>query len=353
MADGMESSERAGAAARSLAGRPVQQAYFLEVPGTVSAKGLSVMSFTAVERMGDSYTVTIDLTHAEALERADYLNKDATFMIDPGDGSEPRKFCGCIARFSSTKTTKDFRGYQIVVEALVARLRLTRTSRIYQHQSAPQIIESILRRHELKGHQFSFRLRRKYPQHAFRFQHQLTDWSYIRLLMEQEGIYCYIAAGKFGDEVVFADDIDHYVYLPELKVPYREKSGLESGVEAVYGLQMHAETVPASFRVADYNPDHAYERLKADATSRARTPRPTVSRMCTARITWTRRGRNGKRGCVTRRRWRGRSSTRAKATCSHCGRRAFCAWRRLSRRRVRSPLGRRRTSPGRRRRTGR
>jgi type VI secretion system secreted protein VgrG len=265
MADGMESSERAGATARSLAGRPVQQAYFLEVPGTVSAKGLSVMSFTAVERMGDSYTVTIELTHAEALERADYLNKDATFMIDPGDGSEPRKFCGCIARFSSTKTTKDFRGYQIVVEALVARLRLTRTSRIYQHQSAPQIIESILRRHELKGHQFSFRLRRKYPQHAFRFQHQLTDWSYIRLLMEQEGIYCYIAAGKFGDEVVFADDIDHYVYLPELKVPYREKSGLESGVEAVYGLQMHAETVPASFRVADYNPDHAYERLKADA----------------------------------------------------------------------------------------
>jgi type VI secretion system secreted protein VgrG len=99
------------------------------------------------------------------------------------------------------KRRKDFTSYRIVVEAHIARLGLTRTSRIYQQQSAPQIIEAILRRHDFKGHQFSFKLRRKYPQHAFRFQYQIADWPYIHVLMEQEGIYSYIVPGKFGDVV--------------------------------------------------------------------------------------------------------------------------------------------------------
>ena len=71
---------------KGLTGR---QAYFLEVPGTASAADLSVVSFEAVERMGEPYTVTILLTHPLPLDRADYLGKDATFLIDPGDGTRP------------------------------------------------------------------------------------------------------------------------------------------------------------------------------------------------------------------------------------------------------------------------
>lgn len=247
---------------KALTGR---QAYFLEVPGTTSATALSVVSFEAVERMGEPYTVTIQLTHPLDLNRADFLGKEATFLIDPADGTEPRKFAGCILHFSKTRQTHDFCGYEIVVEPLIARLRLTRASRIYQHKTAPQIIEAILRRHGLKGHQFAFRLRRKYPQHRFRFQYQMSDWAYLRLLMEQEGLYSYFVPGKFGEMVVFGDDIDHYIYQPELRVPYRETAGLESGTEAVFDLKTHAQTVPESFVVADYNPDQSYERFKAEA----------------------------------------------------------------------------------------
>lgn len=216
------------------------------MPGTASAAALSVVSFEAVERIGETYTVTIQLTHPLELDRADYLNKDATFLIDAGDGSEPRKFVGCITRFSKTRQTRDFSGYEIVVEPLVARLKLTRASRIYQQQTAPQIIEAILRRHGPKGHQFAFKLRRKYAQHRFRMQYELSDLAYIRLLCEQEGLYFYFTPGKFGEMVVFGDDIDHYIYQPELHVPYRETAGLESGQEAVFSLKMHAKTIPES-----------------------------------------------------------------------------------------------------------
>lgn len=253
-----------GAYANSPKAMTGRQSYFLDVPAAKNASDLSVVSFEAVERIGEPYRIAIRLTHPDKLSRSDYLGRDAMFSIVPADAA-PRRFSGCITRFSKLKTTKDFSSYEIVVEAHVARLGLVRSNRIYQHQTAPQIIEAVLRRHDFKGHQFVFKLRREYPQHLFRMQYQITDLAYVQMLMQKEGIYCYIVEGKHGDQIVFGDDIDHYIYQPELKVPYRETTGLEAAVEAVFTLRSHAQTVPQSFAVADYNPDQAWERLRAEA----------------------------------------------------------------------------------------
>jgi type VI secretion system secreted protein VgrG len=251
-------------AAQAVTGR---QPYHLEVIGPAHGVALSVVAFEAVERLGEPYRITIELTHPQDLVRADYLGRDATFSIDAAHGTAPRKFCGCITGFSKRKATADFTAYQFVVEAHAARLRITRTSRIYQHKTGPEIIEAILRRHGLKGHQFRFKLRRNtYRTHAFRLQYDCSDWDYIKILMQQEGLYCYWTQGKFGDELIFGDDIDHYLYTPERLVPYRETAGLESsGAEAIFSLQTHARVVAQSVRVADYNPDAAWERIDGEA----------------------------------------------------------------------------------------
>ena len=97
-----------------LAASAGHQLYFLEVPGAANAQALSVVSFEAVERMGEPYRITLALTHPEALLKDDYLGKDAASTIAPADGTAPRKFCGCITRLSKTKTTRDFSAYQYV-----------------------------------------------------------------------------------------------------------------------------------------------------------------------------------------------------------------------------------------------
>jgi len=249
------------AIAKALTGR---QSYFVDVPGTANAAALSVVSCRIVERLGEPWRITVKLTHPDALARSDYLGKDATFTLAP-DGSEPRAFMGCITAFTHTKTARDLSTYRFVIEPHVARLDLTRSSRIFQQQTAPQIIEAILRRHGLKGYQFDFRLRRTYPTHAFRLQHQLSDWRYIRVLMEQEGLYSFFVPGKHGDVLVFADDIDHYLYQPALSLPYRESAGLETEHDAILSLRTAVHTVPQSIRVADYNPEQAWERFQAEA----------------------------------------------------------------------------------------
>jgi len=262
MADWLETTLERGT--RLVTGH---QPYRLEVIGPANGVALSVVSFDAVERMSEPYRITIELTHREDLARADYLGRDASFSINPIEGGEPRKWSGWISSFSKLKTTADFSSYRLVVEAHTAKLRLTTSTRIFQNKTAPEIIEEILRRHELRGHQFLFKLRRKsYAKHAFRMQYQQTDWDYIHLLMEKEGLYSYTVEGKHGDVQVFSDDVDGYLYEPQRTIAYRETAGLEaSGREAVFGLQTHTQTVPKSFLVADYNPANAWERIKGEA----------------------------------------------------------------------------------------
>ena len=107
-----------------------RQSHFLDVTGPANSRDLSVVSFNAVERMGEPYRITIELTHPERLARGDYLGRDAAFRIDPADGAGPRVFSGYITRFSRLKTTKDFNSYEVVVESHMARLGLVRASRV-------------------------------------------------------------------------------------------------------------------------------------------------------------------------------------------------------------------------------
>ena len=246
----------------ALAGR---QAYFLDVPGTYSALQLSVVEFCATEKMGAPNEVRIVATHPQQLSRADYLNRDAAFSIVPDDGIA-KKFSGYIERFSTIKTTKDFTKFEIVVKSHLGRLGAVTNTQIYQHQSTPDIIAAVMRRHGIRDHQMSFRLRNRYLKHLFHFQYKVDDLAYVQMLMQKSGIYSYIVETEYGDQVVFSDDIDHYLYDPQLVVAYREAAGLEAGgVEAITSLKTHTVTVPQSFLVADYNPEQAWERFRDSA----------------------------------------------------------------------------------------
>jgi type VI secretion system secreted protein VgrG len=251
---------------------PGRQAHFLEVPGTDSASALSVVSFDATEKMGTPIETSIVLTHPLQLPRADYLNRDATFSVVPDDGP-PRKFSGYIERFSTIQTTEDFTEYEIVLKSHFGRLQRVTNTQTFQHLTTPQIIQQILRSHGIRDHLMSFRLRGQYPIRKWRFQHQMTDFDYVHMLMEKAGIYCCVVETEYGDQIGFADDIDHYIYDPRLIVPYREAAGLEArGVEAITLLQTHTVTVPQGVTVADYNPEQAWERFRDSANIAPQDP---------------------------------------------------------------------------------
>jgi hypothetical protein len=82
-----------------------RQSYFVDVAGKANTKDLSVVSFEATERMGEPYRITIILAQPDRLSRSDDLGKDAVFSIVHEDAA-PRKYSGCIIRFSKTRTRR-------------------------------------------------------------------------------------------------------------------------------------------------------------------------------------------------------------------------------------------------------
>ena len=229
--------------------RAVHQPY-VEVPSLDNVAALSVRSFEAHESLGDPYHIVVQVSCPVELWGGDIIGSDATFRMVPGVGT-PRRFAGCVTAWSRLQYTSDSFTYRAVIEPHVARLRYTLASRIFQQQTTPAIIESLLRRHGFKEHQFVFRLRRDYPEHAFRMQYRCSDWYYLRVLMEQEGIYCYFDEGDHGDRLVFGDDTDHYLYRPMLTLPYCEPTGLGPSRDTIVSLRTHATMVAQTYRIAD------------------------------------------------------------------------------------------------------
>jgi type VI secretion system secreted protein VgrG len=126
----VQASARSGTPSQLLQGITGHPSYFLDVTGPANAKALSVVSFEAVERIGEPYRIAIELTHPEALTREDYLGRDARFTIAPAasdgfaDSSGPsalRTLSRCITGFSSIKATRNFSSYRVAVQAHIAR----------------------------------------------------------------------------------------------------------------------------------------------------------------------------------------------------------------------------------------
>lgn len=244
--------------------RSGQQQCFLDVPGVEQASAFSVGDWDAIERMGEPVQIELELTHPLRISRKHFLNRDATFLMAP-QGGTLRRFSGFIASFTTVKTTADFTLYRVVVKSHLARLQGIRQSRIYQHQTAPEILETLLRGHDIPAHLITFKLRRQHPQYAFRFQYQQDDFDYFHMLMEKEGLYCYMEETEHGDMLVVGDDIDHYIYDDRLVLSMRPVSGLNAPVESISELSIQSTTVPKSFAVAEYNENQAYERFKDEA----------------------------------------------------------------------------------------
>ncbi|WP_442854833.1 contractile injection system protein, VgrG/Pvc8 family, partial [Burkholderia sp. Leaf177] len=111
--------------------------------------------------MASPYEITIEFTHPELLARADYLGRDGHFTITAEDSIEPRVYRGIVTQFKRIKKTKDFYRYTIVVASQMKRLALLHRCRVFQQQSAKQIIESILLNDKFMDHQFEFKLERR------------------------------------------------------------------------------------------------------------------------------------------------------------------------------------------------
>ncbi len=243
---------------------------------------LDVLAFEGEEQLSQPFRYRVEFTSAEPDIGAErMLGQDAQFSLHAAAHTVPmairglpvppvkplRTLHGVVTGFKRLSGSADEARYEVTLEPRLALLRRGRQFRIYQHQSVPQIVESILRtRHDFEGQDFLFTLVREYPKREQVMQYGESDLALISRLLAEVGIWFrFTNDERLGVAVVeFHDDQRHYV-RPRVSLPFRPQSGLgSSGQDGVWGLQVSHEVVEKNVHFRAYHHRDANAWLDGD-----------------------------------------------------------------------------------------
>ncbi|MBK5170111.1 contractile injection system protein, VgrG/Pvc8 family, partial [Paraburkholderia domus] len=161
----------------------------------------SVLQFEGDEGVSRLYRYDIQFTSPAAdIPMDQVLGRPAKFVIDPIDpnaaylikmfGENAAKFSemppartvhGIVTQFDQLDTSADETRYRLLIEPRIADLARTVTSRLFQKQSAQEIITDTLRHYGYReGVDFRFNLRAQYKRHEYITQYHETTFAFVQ-----------------------------------------------------------------------------------------------------------------------------------------------------------------------------
>jgi type VI secretion system secreted protein VgrG len=236
---------------------------------------LDVLTFTGEEKLSEPFKYTIEFTCTEQdLAPAQILGRKAWFslygpppkfpqmshdMLTVIPESPLRTVYGVVTGFKRLSDSRDEARYEIILQPRLALLDRGRQYRIYQKQSVPEIVESILlSRHGFKNYDLNLQLQREYPKREQVMQYGESDLAFISRLLAEVGIwYRFEHHNEWHFEI--AEFCDHQrFYQFDIELPRRSPSGFSSDdQDAVWQLQTEHRVVEKSINFRAYNPREA------------------------------------------------------------------------------------------------
>lgn len=221
---------------------------------------LDVLSFSAEEALSKPWYYDIALTCENPDIACDtLLLKPGSFtfqtpLFTGAPATEVRSVYGVVQSFRRVSTSADETHYTLRLVPRIALMHHTRRSEIYLNQSVIEVVENVLREHELEGADFEFRLSREYPERELITQWRETDLEFVQRLLAEVGIFWrFEMDSRLGqDVVIFMDSPEQYQF--GVTLPLRHPSGMsDSGQESVWDLRTAYQVVSGSVATRDYN----------------------------------------------------------------------------------------------------
>jgi len=243
---------------------------------------LDVLTFTGEEKLSEPFKYTIEFTCTEQdLAPAQILGRKAWFSLYGPPPKFPqmspdwltvipqpplRTVYGVVTGFKRLSDSRDEARYEILLQPRLALLDRGKQYRIYQKQSVPEIVKSILlSRHGFKNYDLNLRLNREYPKREQVMQYGESDLAFITRLLAEVGIWYRFEHHK---EWLFeiAEFCDHQCFYQfDIELPLLPQSGLSSNDEdAVWQLQTEHRVVEKKINFRAYNPREANAWLNGE-----------------------------------------------------------------------------------------
>ncbi|MCX2901697.1 type VI secretion system Vgr family protein, partial [Pseudomonas mandelii] len=231
---------------------------------------LDVLCFHGEEQLSQPFTYCIEFTASDLdIDAETLLNRRASFSLYPaGKPKIPRGFAvpefnplrtvhGIITRFKRLSASLDEARYEATLQPRMALLGRGQQFRIYQNQSVPEIVKSILRdRHRFENNEFRFELMRDYPRREQVMQFAESDLAFLDRLLADVGIwYRFDSEEKYNVDVVYFHDDQRHYKQPRIELPSCTPSGFNSpDQDSVWDLQTSHEVVEKHVNIRAYNP---------------------------------------------------------------------------------------------------
>ncbi|SJZ37170.1 type VI secretion system Vgr family protein, partial [Pantoea eucalypti] len=232
---------------------------FSRITAQLPADGLLFHTLTGTETLSRPFVLTAELLATDArIDRHALLGKPVTFTL-PTDGLmnalSPRYLNGKITRVavrSQELSGTRYAVYQLTVEPDLWPMRRDRNLRIFQSQTVPQIVQTLLKEYAVS---VETRLAGSYRVWEYCVQYQESSLDFISRLMELEGIYYFFRHEADKHTLVLCDATDQHQAFPgyETIAYHVTPSGGVVTEEGISQWSLAESVTPGIYSTDDYD----------------------------------------------------------------------------------------------------
>lgn len=220
--------------------------------------GMALMSATGYEELGRLFHFDLELVvNLDALGPADLVGKSITLEVNTY--ADKRYFNGIVTRMGFLGGEYNDDGeplhfkYFASLDPWLWQLTQTNDCRIFQNQTAKDIVEAVFRDSGMTD--YEFRTQGTFPQREYCVQYRESDFSFVSRLLEEEGIYYFFVHENGLHKMILTDDTAQAEPCPAYStVQYRPESALRvSDDDALTHWTTVSSLEPSGYATTDYD----------------------------------------------------------------------------------------------------
>ncbi|WP_367143912.1 type VI secretion system Vgr family protein [Pantoea stewartii] len=219
-------------------------------------EGLLFWKLSGREALSESFILTLQVLGTDArIERSALLGKAATVVVPTQSLANPRYFNGKITRVAVSAVEMSgtrYAVYTLTLEPDLWPMKRDRNQRIFQEQTVPQIVQTLLSEYQVNVEN---NLSGSYRNWDYCVQYQESSFDFINRLMELEGITWHVRHEAGKHTIVLTDATAQYTPFSGYEViPYHQTpSGGSTSEEGISQWALTDSVTPGLYSLDDYD----------------------------------------------------------------------------------------------------
>ena len=235
---------------------PEQRHLKLYAPVLEGDSKLSVARLRGHEGLSQAFRYEVILLSRDAsLDFDRVLGQEMCIALEL-PGGEERYIHGYVASFARVGSEGVHTRYRAELRPHLWRLTQATDCRIFQGETVPNIVQSILKDHRIQDVETAYGKSNRGPFLAWEYcvQYRETDFAFVSRLLEHEGIHYFFKHEKQRHVLVLADSNSTHQFIPGYEeVEYRPEADHEWRGERIWNLSLSKSVLPGRVIATDYD----------------------------------------------------------------------------------------------------